>query len=189
MRVFADGGVNEYEVTLNPPSTESANKPLFIQTIAPSCVFPKTGPWSAVNITTALSTHGIPPMKIENRGGVMLSIKPIIEEYRPAVLSLVEFVLHGSGLTAAATGRTTIDIYNKGLSKQHAVRHVLSQIKGSITYVGDEFKPGGNDNPVRHMYNARVACLPITGPTETAIFLKALQIKNTPNSFLISSAL
>ena len=177
--VFADGGVNEYTYTLN--STDDSELPAYEyrRIITEACRLPTSGPLSVHGMMSTLTAHGIPLMKIENRGGVMLSIKPIIEEYRPAVLSLIKFIIDGSDLIATATGRTTIDICNKNLSKQHTVRHVLSSIKGQLTFVGDEFRPGGNDNPVRQMYNPRVACLAVKDPAETAFFLKTLLLKQT----------
>lgn len=181
--VFADGGVNEYCYTLNSSHDPDLPAYEFRRIINEGCRIPST---EIDGILRSLVNHGIPTMKIENRGGVMLSIKPIIEEYRPAVLSLIKFIIAGTDLVATATGRTTIDIHSKNLSKQHTVRHVLTSTKGQLTFIGDEFRPGGNDNPVRQMFNPRVACLAVKDPAETCFFLKTLLIKNGASSTLKS---
>jgi 2-phospho-L-lactate transferase/gluconeogenesis factor (CofD/UPF0052 family) len=181
--VFADGGVNEYYYTLNSSDDPDLPAYEFRRIINEAC---RIHPTEIEGILNALVNHGIPMMKIENRGGVMLSIKPIIEEYRSAVLSLIKFIIAGTDLVAHATGRTTIDIHSKNLSKQHTVRHALTSIKGQLTFIGDEFRPGGNDNPVKQMFNPRVACLAVKDPAETSFFLKTLLIKNNAPAALQS---
>ena len=173
LTVFADGGINKYEYDTRRIQGDDAVKPKFLTCVHPASVIKKDGAHGITNIIGALKDHGIPLSKIENRGNVIISIKPVDNEYRPAILSLVRMILGGSGLEAKAAGRTTIDISRPSVSKADAVSYVLSEGAGSITFVGDEFYEG-NDAPVLEMKHPRVKCLHVKDPAETAFFLLSL---------------
>lgn len=181
LTVFADGGVNKYRYTATVNNTDDAPRHDLLECVDPSVRFPATGTYSATSIINTLNDHGIPLAKIENRGNVTISIKPIDEEYRPALLSLVKMLVNHE-LSVKATGRTTIDISHPKLSKAAAVRHVLDSGVKSLTFVGDEFAHG-NDSPVLAMNDRRVKCVNVNSPAETALFLKALTLsKHEPRN-------
>lgn len=177
MTVFADGGVNQYNYKLvsDDADEDAAQTHTLVGCVDPSAALDKVGPHSAVGIISALKSHGIPLSKIENRGNVVVSIKPIDPEYRPMTLSLVNLLLqYDSNVVARSAGRTTIDISRVNTSKAAAVQHVLAGSTGSVTFVGDEFAYGGNDSPVLELNDPRVKCLQVTGPAMTGFFLSVL---------------
>lgn len=173
LTVFADGGINKYEYNTIRIEGDDVVKPKFLTCVHPTSIFKKEGICGIDNIISTLKDHGIPLSKIENRGDVIISIKPIDDEYRPVVLSLVQLLLKGAGLEVRATGRTTIDISHPSVSKAAAVSYILSEGVDSITFIGDEFS-GGNDAPVLQMQHPRVKCLPVKDPAETSFFLLTL---------------
>ena len=179
--VFADGGVNKYRYDASVNNTDDAPRHELIECVDPSVRFPTTGIYTPKNIINTLNDHGIPLAKIENRGNVTISIKPIDEEYRPALLSLVQMLVNDE-LSVRATGRTTIDISHPKLSKAAAVRHVLDSGVKSLTFIGDEFAHG-NDSPVLAMNDRRVKCVNVNSPAETALFLKALTLIMTLSNY------
>lgn len=175
LTVFADGGVNKYRYSSTVNNTDDAPRHELLECVDPSVRLPSSGAYSAANMIAHLNDNGIPMNKIENRGNVTISIKPIDEEYRPALLSLVRMLVPDQ-FDVKATGRTTIDISHPRLSKAAAVKHVLDSGAKSVTFIGDEFA-NGNDSPVLAMNDKRVKCVSVKSPAETALFLTALQLK------------
>lgn len=176
--VFADGGVNKYEYNVEARRRDEEARPYtFIECLVPESQFTETGARSVKAIISALRLAGIPTAKIENRGGVMMSIKPIDPEYRDIVRNLAAHVLAPTGLRVKAAGRTTIEIADATITKEPAVFRVLEEIgtEGSIVFVGDEFDYG-NDREVALIAasDKRVKCLRIRNPADTALFLSAL---------------
>lgn len=177
--VFADGGVNLYAVNTATANINSMIDEIYVPEFV-KCIAPEYLLTANANVPSAdalkrvLIQNGIPVEKIENRGDVMVSIKPIDEVYRNMVLSLTRLITEDLGLIARATGRTTIDITRPGLSKVPAVKYVLdnSDSKVTMTYVGDEVI-SGNDQPVAEMNDHRVKCFNTSGPAETALLLIA----------------
>jgi 2-phospho-L-lactate transferase/gluconeogenesis factor (CofD/UPF0052 family) len=175
LTVFADGGINKYEYdTRICENDDDYQRPTFLTCVHPESIIEKEGEHGVDNVISTLVSFGIPKNKIENRGNIVISIKPIDAEYRPIVLSLVNMLLDRSGLVARSAGRTTIDISKPSVSKADAVRYVMryDNIK-SLTFVGDEFKDG-NDAPIADMKDGNVKCLNVRDPAETAFFLKAV---------------
>lgn len=173
--VFADGGINEY--WFDPCSTvdEDDRRFHFVKCIDENAKFDDAGPNSIPDIISRLCAAGIPAAKIDNRGDVMVSIKPIDPEYRQLVVNLVKTI--AVGFEVKATGRTTIEINKKEVSKDVAVEYVLKKIYkgGTLVYIGDELKHG-NDSPVRKLAetNPNIKCLEVRSPVDTALFLIAL---------------
>ena len=172
LTVYADGGVNKYEYNAQRNTTDDAVKHTFINCLDPAVLFPQHGQFSVSSITALLSDNGIAASKIENRGGVTISIKPIDEEYRPAVLSLVKLLL-GDLFFVRATGRSTIDISSFSLDKTAAIGDVFLSGAKTITYVGDELTDG-NDKPIADLNNPNIKFLHVESPAETAFFLYSL---------------
>ena len=171
--VFADGGVNHYLCNTYPPKD---SKPVhFVRCLEPHLLL--NGHTCNVDfITDVLMTNGINPSKIENRGDVMISIKPIEDEYRPIVINLLDRLFNefDIDLTVKASGRTTVEMFRSSLSKKFAVEFTLASPNVKmITYVGDELK-NGNDAVVAAMSNSKLQCLSVNNPTKTAFFLITL---------------
>jgi len=171
LTVYADGGINEYSYnTLSHLDSDDGVKPNFVRCINESCLIDYD---TANLIIKNLLESGFQYSKIENRGNAMICIKPINEEYREIAINLIKHVLEKlqlNTLVVKPTGRTTIEIHNRVLSKQDAVKHVLKSRVKSITYVGDELETG-NDWPVAQLNDDRVKCLKVRDPAETAFFL------------------
>lgn len=177
LTIYADGGINEYMYDVGIRDDDFAELPRakFIRCVNPVAAIDNTGAYSAQNIISMLQKNGIPLSKIENRGNVIISIKPIDDEYRPAIQSLVEILLKDTMFQVKMTGRTTIDIMKQLVSKASAVNDVLDHGAMSITYVGDELDQG-NDLPIAKMDDYRVKCLRTKDPAMTAFFLSILLI-------------
>lgn len=176
--VYADGGVNKYEYNVEARKQDEEARPFtFVECLVPESQFTATGSRSVSAITQALRLAGIPTAKVENRGNVMMSIKPIDPEYRDIVRNLAAHVLKPTGLRVKAAGRTTIEIADANISKEPAVLRVLEEVgaEGTIVFVGDEFDYG-NDREVALIAanDKRVKCLRINNPADTALFLSAL---------------
>ena len=178
--VFADGGVNKYlydaSINSNSDHSDDGRKTVLVECINPSVKIDTNGEFGSTQIMSTLRDLGIPISKIENRGDVMISIRPVDEEYRPAILNLVSMALKDSNLHVRSAGRTTIEICSAELSKINAVNYVAAQSNGQlITYVGDELDRG-NDLPVAILAADRtdIKCLKVKSPVETAFFLKVL---------------
>lgn len=179
IEVFADGGVNQYEFTTDA-SAHNGKAYGFVQCLNHEMLLTNIE-GGLDRIVNLLLAYGISPSKIERRGDVMISIKPIENEYRPIVFNLLEMVFKKEklDLVVRQSGRTTVEMCRSGLSKEYAVRYVLTHpnVK-TITYVGDEFK-NGNDAIVgtlaqQQEYDSRIKCLAVDNPAKTAMFLIAL---------------
>lgn len=177
--VFADGGINEYSYDPFSTSDEDERRFHFVKCLDEAARFDRIGPESIDSIVTTLCAAGIPTAKIENRGDVMITIKPIDQEYRQIVLNLVKYIC-GSSFDVKATGRTTIEINKRVVSKDVAIREILKGVSPiqKLVYIGDELSKG-NDVPVKQLAETdpRVVCLEVKNPAETALFLMALQLK------------
>jgi hypothetical protein len=173
-KVYADGGVNLYDLNVHRNvSDEYEQRPKFVKCVNNESVISKTSEYNIQKIFSLLQSHGIPYSKIENRGDVMVCIKPISEEYRTIAFNLIKLLLKDSDLVVREAGRSTIEICKDSLSKKHAVIDVLNSGVKSITYVGDEIECG-NDADVEELHDNRVACLRVKNPVETAFFLTIL---------------
>jgi hypothetical protein len=201
MRVFADGGINLYDYKLKPQQDRDDVGFSFVKCVEPTMQFDKTGPLSARNILHFLQSEGITGGKLENRGDVMIAIKPIDPEYRPIIVKYIKATVCGNptdesrfNITVRTAGRSTIEICNKNLSKQFAMNYILEnkwthdrwnplldtrqsedhRIK-QVTYVGDELY-NGNDEPIREMAETdkRIKWLNVNSIGHTVIFMRAL---------------
>lgn len=172
LKVYADGGANLYKYCASKTEhLDDDYKADFVECINSDCLLGT--PQQIETIINLLLENGIPYAKIENRGNVMISIKPIDSEYRTVTLNLVRKLFENTLLTIRPAGRTTIEICKKELSKQDSVNHVLQSGVKSITYVGDEMLVG-NDSVIPKMNDPRVKCLHVKDPAETSIFLSTL---------------
>ena len=166
--VYADGGVNLYDYCVHPksPDSDDGNSQKLVRCVNETAVFSSE---QAESIIQTLRRHYIPLSKIENRGNAIISIKPIDQEYRPMVLELVKRLVAENDIVVRATGRTTIEIAKKNLSKLEAIHDIKKTMSPrEITYVGDEFD-GGNDAVVKTVEG--VKCLHVKNPVETAFFM------------------
>ena len=181
LQVFADGGINQYEYdTLAHARGEDAAPYRWIQCIDPAAAFESSGALSAQEIRQRLRDHDIPLSKIENRGDAMICIRPIDDEYRASIVSLIKYIFKHTAprLQIRQAGRSTIEIALDTLSKAAAVKFIFAQNKCKMmTYVGDELY-SGNDEPVRELCEELpLRCLHVRSPNHTAFFLMALQSK------------
>jgi 2-phospho-L-lactate transferase/gluconeogenesis factor (CofD/UPF0052 family)/hydroxymethylpyrimidine pyrophosphatase-like HAD family hydrolase len=175
LTIYADGGINEYsyDTMIQFDPNDDGVKPNLVRCINESYLIDSD---TSNQIIKNLLQNGFQYSKIENRGGAMICIKPVNEEYRDICINLVKHILeklHRPNLVVKPAGRTTIEINNYALSKQDAVKHVLKSGVKSITYVGDELE-SGNDWPVAQLNDDRVKCLKVKDPAETAFFLTTL---------------
>lgn len=183
--VFADGGINQYVITSTINSITSAiidsdKSYQFVKCLVNDLQFGRYNCQSSKYIREVLLDNGINPSKIEERGNVMISIKPIEDEYRDIIVNLLTRVFEEDNIDVLVkkSGRTTVEIYRRGLSKKYAVQFVLDNPDiTTITYVGDEFK-NGNDKIVADMDSNLVKCLPVNSPAKTAFFLTTLSMIN-----------
>lgn len=182
LQVFADGGVNLYAYDVQAmDGGESQPRHTFIECIAPDLTFPETGDQSAAAIISRLQNAGIPRVKIENRGDVMISIRPIDPEYRTIVANYIKWHLilgyeAEHGITVRPAGRSTIEICSNKLSKSFALNRILADTdEVTVTYVGDELY-NGNDEPIRQIASIepRVQFLNVKSIAHTAVFLRAV---------------
>lgn len=187
LTVFADGGVNKYEYSTTANSEDKEVRPYtFIECLVPEATF-SANTKKADQLISDLRLGGIPTTKIENRGDVMLAIKPIDPEYREITRQLVVRILANTGLLVKSAGRTSIEIANKYVTKEAAVKHMLSTLDPgeNLVFVGDEFKEGGNDYCIKLLSreDSRVQCLPVKSPSDTAMFFMALDVHRFMNNF------
>lgn len=179
--VFADGGLNFYKFYDGFIDSLGGKNYEFIKCLNEGLQFGSDDCPSIQYISQFLMKHGISPSKIDLRGDVAISIKPVEDEYRPIVVKMLELLFDKNDyeLDVKKTGRTTVEINRPGLSKEFAVEFILSQPNVKmITYVGDEFK-NGNDKIVAQMAkdNDKIKCLSVDNPAKTAFFLTALSRK------------
>jgi 2-phospho-L-lactate transferase/gluconeogenesis factor (CofD/UPF0052 family) len=130
INVLADGGVNRYWIN-------DQQDIVFMKCLDEKLQFTND---ELDDIIVDITSCGIDISKIQIRGKVMVSIKPIAPEYREPVSQLLKLAM--PEYTVKATGRTTIDIYKPEMNKKIAVDLIF---KERFTYVGDEGYEGGND--------------------------------------------
>ena len=78
-------------------------------------------------------------------------------------------------------GATSIDVTKPGIDKAYGIRklrEMLSIPLEEMIYIGDALFPGGNDYPVEE---AGVVCIPVRGPTETKLVIKAISASLAPD--------
>jgi len=161
--IFAEGGVNRYELTSETDQDFSTSTTLSAgKIIAPKFIFSQD---QITHIISNLEKIGINLSKIQNRSNTIVSIKPIDPEYRLPLLTLIRILF--KDLTVEATGRTTIDI-SLGATKNV----ILKELKGRITVIGDESHEGGNDHSL--FINDRVDFVNVKNPKDTYVFLLTL---------------
>lgn len=170
LMVFADGGVNEYSCSVQPAHQ-------LIRCVAPESLLATTGPHGVHALLGTLTSAGIPASKIENRGNAIIAIKPIDPLHRPALVSFVRHLVYGSDLDVRESGRTTVEIRKRSLSKIFALKHLCAgpNQPTTITYVGDECE-SGNDQDIRNIAaeGSGVRCLAVADPAQTAFFVSTL---------------
>jgi hypothetical protein len=71
-------------------------------------------------------------------------------------------------------GATSIDVTKPGIDKAYGIRKLREALGVSLAemiFIGDALFPGGNDYPAQE---AGVACIPVRGPGETKLVIKAI---------------
>lgn len=155
--VLADGGVNLYRIN-------EQGDCIFVSCINDDYKFTNN---EINDIIENITKHGVDVSKIQIRGKVMVSIKPISPEYREAVTILLQKVF--PQYTVKPTGRTTIDIHKNGLDKTVAMDKNFIK---PFTFVGDEWFPGGNDYEMTRIN--RCSFLKIWDVRDTNMYLRML---------------
>lgn len=183
LHVFADGGINEYLYD-NDLKSQNNGLPELVKCISPEAMLPQAGAHCCREVIDALKRAGIPESKIENRGNVLIAIRPLDPSIRQAVVSLARNIVRDSGLEVRESGTTTVEIYNPALSKIHALKYLCKEYSDlpKITYVGDECD-SGNDYEVKEFSTKepRIKCLQVDSPAKTAFFIYTL-IANLENN-------
>lgn len=183
MVVYADGGVNKYSYNTRPlDDSDDGQHFTLVKCVDENMIMnSKNDPSLVDKLISLLADSGIAMSKIENRGNVMIAIRPIDPEYRRIVLNLIKHEI-GSAfdnitLDIKEAGRSTIEISKQGLSKVAAINDIINSFGTPVVYIGDELDCG-NDECVKQMAsaNANIKCLKVTTPVHTAFFLKILAI-------------
>jgi hydroxymethylpyrimidine pyrophosphatase-like HAD family hydrolase len=125
------------------------------------------------NVIDFLTNSGIPRYKIENRGGLVISVKPLKQSERSDLKLLINSKL--DGYEAQLNGRTTVDICKIGYSKLVAVKHIMVQNPGKhIFYVGDEID-SGNDSFVKNITDNYFHYIEVKNPDDTNVILNLIE--------------
>jgi hypothetical protein len=177
LRVFADGGINEYAYSTNYEVSDDQVGALAMRHLDPSKVL---GRAELSLVMRRLKEAGIPVAKIENRGDTVIAIKPIDREYRDSITRLLELTFlsqHGVNESWAVTptGRTTIEISKAGISKVRAIEELLAASFDPVVFIGDELDYG-NDFCIKELSkkNAQLSCLKVRSPVHTAWLIHTL---------------
>jgi hypothetical protein len=177
LRVFADGGINEYAYSTNYEVSDDQVGALAMRHLDPSKVL---GRAELSLVMRRLKEAGIPVAKIENRGDTVIAIKPIDREYRDSITRLLELTFlsqYGVNESWAVTptGRTTIEISKAGISKVRAIEELLAASFDPVVFIGDELDYG-NDFCIKELSkkNAQLSCLKVRSPVHTAWLIHTL---------------
>lgn len=178
LRVFADGGINEYTFEHHRrPSSYAGGAMTAIKCLAPEVLLTSSKGTDIGTIIDSLRRAGIPDAKIENRGDVVIAIRPIPPEQRHAVVRLAQSIVRQCGLEVREAGRTTVEIRHRELSKVPALEHLWKTRPGlsKTTYIGDECD-AGNDRDIAALANEHsgLRCLHVSGPAHTSFFIGTL---------------
>jgi hypothetical protein len=177
LRVFADGGINEYAYSTNYEVSDDQVGALAMRHLDPSKVL---GRAELSLVMMRLKDAGIPVAKIENRGDTVIAIKPIDAEYRDSIVRLLELIfLSQRGpdekWSVIPSGRTTIEVSKAGISKVRAIEELLASSFNPVVFVGDELDYG-NDFCIKELAkkNAQLSCLKVRSPAHTAWLINTL---------------
>ena len=159
INLLADGGVNQYIIN-------EQSDAVFVKCLDEKLIFTNNEIYDIIkNITNV----GIDVSKIQVRGKVMVSIKPIDPAYREPIVILLTSLF--PEYNVKPTGRTTIDIYKHGMSKTVALDK-LTAFFNSFTFAGDEWHEGGNDYEMSLVPRCRF--LKIKDVRDTNMYLRIL---------------
>lgn len=158
MHVLADGGINLYNFDENGVAH-------FDRCLDTTYQFSNK---EMDNIIRILSECRIDISKMQVRGKVMISIKPISPEYRDSICLLLKDRL--SQYTVTSTGRTTIDVTKPGLNKSIAIEKLFPDL---FTFVGDEGK-NGNDSEMADCHHCEF--VDVTSVKDTNMYLTILEL-------------
>jgi 2-phospho-L-lactate transferase/gluconeogenesis factor (CofD/UPF0052 family) len=161
IRIFAENGLNEYE-------WHEDRYFKFVKCLKEEFKLTNIG---VSNIIEDLTGIGFPSSKISNRNNASVAIKPVHEEYRKILANILGDIFYD--FKVITSGNTTIEIFNRGINKTIVIEEYPSK---SITFVGDENYPGGNDYEIaRH---PAVKFLQVRNANDTYIFLRTLVLLN-----------
>ena len=160
---YADGGINRYIFD------NQDGKPYLKNCIAPEFLLSQQ---EQDTIMDALRNNRFPMSKVEVRGNVCVSIKPVDTEFRHALVNYLNSILP---YKAAVSGRTTIDIMKAGVSKEAAIRNHTEDSQARVLYIGDEVY-NGNDSVALTVAEERknLTIVNVTSVVETNALLKVL---------------
>jgi HAD superfamily hydrolase (TIGR01484 family) len=160
LNVLADGGVNRYRIG-------EEGDIFFLECLDESLKFSNE---EVDVLLKRINDCAVDVSKVQIRGNVMMSIKPISPEYRTSIVILLQSVL--PEYSVKATGRTTIDITKLHMSKSIALQKLFNK---QFTFVGDEGYPGGNDFDMRRAPNCNF--VDVMSVKDTNMYLKLLDFK------------
>jgi 2-phospho-L-lactate transferase/gluconeogenesis factor (CofD/UPF0052 family) len=158
IKALADGGVNLYKFN-------KEGIPQFEKCLDNDLLFSKN---DIEYITADIVDCGIDITKIQIRGKVMISIKPISPEYRHSIKLLLESKLSKYDLLIRMSGRTTIDITKPNLDKILATETLFVN---DFTYIGDEGE-SGNDHQISQCGHCNF--IPVKDVKDTNMYLAIL---------------
>jgi hypothetical protein len=122
-------------------------------------------------IIQRLQDAGIPLSKIQNRNNTIIAIKPIANEYKDAIFSLLTYMFHSYKLSFE--GKTTIEISKYDVNKSLIVVTWFADKK--LAYIGDEYA-NGNDAPL--FKNPKIVFIPVDSIYTTNQLLQVLLWQN-----------
>lgn len=174
MQVFADNACNEYlSLTTHHSDERTRVRYKLKSSVAPELMFTQVELDAIISVIT--QQVGIDISKVTNKAFAGIGIKPLAADYRTAIALLIKMLIDPTDALyeVVVAGRTTIDIYKKGVSKMTVVNEFLKN--GSVVYIGDEWAEG-NDSDVwqASLNNEALTYVTIDDPTDTALFFIAL---------------
>ena len=133
-------------------------------------------------IEDGIKQLGIPSDIIRNRGNISIIVKPVPTNLQKVVALGINSYIKGINRTyeALPSGKTTVEISPIGLTKIHAINDILKYVD-KITYLGDEYAPGGNDYQIYTKSlsnNSKINFVKIDSIDKTYLFLKVFLTKN-----------
>ena len=184
MTVYADNGINQYFTCTSQDSEH--NDSLRYRHVC--CIDERNAfkPKEITEISELLSSElDIDASKIINKGNAGIGIKPVIPEYRTALVYAINTLLKqkydassfvGGYVEAKVVGRTSIDICSKRVNKMTLVDKLIEHKK--VFFIGDEGDCGNDacvkDAAIKPEYADRLHFLSVEDPSDTYVFLKLL---------------
>lgn len=161
LKVFSSGGGQLYIVDLHTLNIEKSYS---------ICSDLKISKGEVLKASNFLGKVGISMSHVSSRDGYIISAKPVSDRDNKVKLLNEMFENENIQLRAVASGKTTIDVFDKRYNKAICVKSILNELCSYHLYIGDEISTeNGNDKSVKLAgYN----CKEVLSVEETNILLR-----------------